>query len=120
MPRWGLGPVFASEWLTTARRWQTYALRALFLLALLAAFAVVVGVAIFSCTLALTLSVWGRKPHEVLLATYFLEIGWLLAYPVSGTLAQIVGGPFAAGAWVEYTNPFRLALRPGNTAPADP
>src|SRR5438105_7262395 len=41
MPRWGLGPVFAFEWLTTSRRWQTYALRALFLLVLLAAIAVV-------------------------------------------------------------------------------
>src|SRR3954470_7129139 len=41
MPRWGLGPVFAYEWLTAARRWQTYALRALFLLVLLAAVAVV-------------------------------------------------------------------------------
>jgi ABC-type transport system involved in multi-copper enzyme maturation permease subunit len=85
-----------------------------------AAFLVVVGVAVLGCTLALTLSVWGRKPHEVLLATYFLEIGWLLAYPVCGTLSRVVGGPFAAGAWAEYTNPFRLALRPGNTAPADP
>src|SRR5207253_1436024 len=41
MPRWGLGPVFASEWLATARRWQTYAQRALFLLFLLAAITVV-------------------------------------------------------------------------------
>ena len=28
--RWGLGPVFAYEWLTASRRWQMYALRALF------------------------------------------------------------------------------------------
>jgi ABC-type transport system involved in multi-copper enzyme maturation permease subunit len=28
--RWGLGPVFASEWLTTSRRWQSYAGRAVF------------------------------------------------------------------------------------------
>jgi ABC-type transport system involved in multi-copper enzyme maturation permease subunit len=34
--RWGLGPVFAFEWLMTARRWQLYAARAIFLLALLA------------------------------------------------------------------------------------
>ena len=28
--RWGLGPVFALEWLTTSRRWQVYAGRMLF------------------------------------------------------------------------------------------
>jgi ABC-type transport system involved in multi-copper enzyme maturation permease subunit len=35
--RLGLGPVFAFEWLTTARRWQLYAGRALFVSGLLAA-----------------------------------------------------------------------------------
>jgi ABC-type transport system involved in multi-copper enzyme maturation permease subunit len=34
--RWGLGPVFAFEWLMTSRRWQFYAARVLFLLVLLA------------------------------------------------------------------------------------
>ena len=34
--RWpGLGPVFAYEWLTAARRWQGYALRSLLVLLLL-------------------------------------------------------------------------------------
>ncbi len=36
---WGLGPVFASEWLTRSRRWQGYALRSLFVLSLLGALA---------------------------------------------------------------------------------
>src|SRR5262249_28573135 len=31
----GLGPVFASEWLTASRRWQGYALRSLLVLLLL-------------------------------------------------------------------------------------
>ena len=35
-PRFGLGPVFAYEWLTRSRRWQAYAIRGLFVLALLA------------------------------------------------------------------------------------
>ncbi len=35
MQRSGLGPVFAFEWLTRSRRWQAYALRGLFVLALL-------------------------------------------------------------------------------------
>ena len=33
--RRGLGPVFESEWLTTSRRWQVYACRALFVSVLL-------------------------------------------------------------------------------------
>ena len=33
--RHGLGPVFGNEWLTTSRRWQVYAGRALFVSALL-------------------------------------------------------------------------------------
>jgi ABC-type transport system involved in multi-copper enzyme maturation permease subunit len=34
MQRWGLGPVFAWEWLRASRRWQLYALRVLFVAAL--------------------------------------------------------------------------------------
>src|SRR5689334_23069700 len=33
--RWGLGPVFTYEWLRTARRWQVYAVRSLFVALLL-------------------------------------------------------------------------------------
>jgi ABC-type transport system involved in multi-copper enzyme maturation permease subunit len=39
--RWGLGPVFAYEWLTTSRRWQYYAGRSLFVSLLLVALVVV-------------------------------------------------------------------------------
>ncbi len=39
--RWGLGPVFASEWLTITRRWQVYAGRMLFVGLLLFALACV-------------------------------------------------------------------------------
>jgi ABC-type transport system involved in multi-copper enzyme maturation permease subunit len=41
MHRWGLGPVFAYEWLRASRRWQLYALRVLFVAALGAGLAVV-------------------------------------------------------------------------------
>jgi hypothetical protein len=34
-PRWGFGPIFANEWLTTSCRWQVYAGRALFVAVLL-------------------------------------------------------------------------------------
>jgi ABC-type transport system involved in multi-copper enzyme maturation permease subunit len=39
--RWGLGPVFTYEWLTSSRRWQYYAGRSLFIACLLAALVVV-------------------------------------------------------------------------------
>src|SRR5436190_969741 len=39
--RIGLGPVFAYEWLTASRRWQLYAGRVLFVLALFVALALV-------------------------------------------------------------------------------
>jgi ABC-type transport system involved in multi-copper enzyme maturation permease subunit len=42
MANWGgPGPVFVYEWLTSSRRWQVYALRALFLAGILAALTVV-------------------------------------------------------------------------------
>ena len=41
--RWGLGPVFAYEWLTGARRWQMYALRALYVAMLLLCLSAVWG-----------------------------------------------------------------------------
>ena len=37
----GLGPVFAFEWLMTARRWQTYAMRSTTVLLLLGAMGIV-------------------------------------------------------------------------------
>jgi ABC-type transport system involved in multi-copper enzyme maturation permease subunit len=39
--RWGLGPVFVYEWLTASRRWQMYALRALFVALLFLAVVIV-------------------------------------------------------------------------------
>ena len=39
-------------------------------IALALAFAIIVAVGVFGCTLALALSVWARKPHEVIMAVY--------------------------------------------------
>ena len=47
---------------------------------------VVTSWAIFGCTLALTLSVWGRKTHEVLMATYVIGIVYLLSPLILNTL----------------------------------
>ena len=43
---------------------------------------VLLSCAIFGCSLALTLSVWGKKTHEVLMATYVFGILYLLAAPI--------------------------------------
>src|SRR5262245_14351700 len=64
--------------------------------------------AVFGCTLALTLSVWGRKTHEVLLATYAFGILYLLAAPMWAALIPML--PRWALAWL----PGYLALLPYN------
>ncbi|APW58661.1 ABC transporter permease [Paludisphaera borealis] len=65
--------------------------------------------AVFGCTLALTLSVWGRKTHEVLLATYAFGVSWLLAAPIWAVLVSNLP-TWARSAWL----PNYLALLPYN------
>ena len=65
--------------------------------------------AVFGCTLALTLSVWGRKTHEVLLATYAFGIFWLLSAPIWAGLVWMLPW-WARPAWL----PGSLALVPYN------
>jgi ABC-type transport system involved in multi-copper enzyme maturation permease subunit len=43
---------------------------------------VTLGAAVSGCAAALTLSTWGTKTHEVLLATYAAWALWLLALPI--------------------------------------
>jgi ABC-type transport system involved in multi-copper enzyme maturation permease subunit len=77
--------------------------------------------AVFGCTLALTLSVWGRKTHEVLLATYAFGILYLLAAPMWAALVPML--PRWALAWLPgYLallpyNPVFLALAPQGAPP---
>jgi ABC-type transport system involved in multi-copper enzyme maturation permease subunit len=73
--------------------------------ALLGSTVVTIGVAVFACSLALTLSVWGRKTQEVLLATYAVLLVWLLAYPVASAFSWGL-------AWSWKLDPFQLALAP--------
>src|SRR4051812_41434535 len=81
--------------------------------------------AVFGCTLALTLSVWGRKPHEVLLATYAFGIFYLLAAPIWAGLVSILPW-WARPAWLPGSlsllpyNPVILVLAPLNAAPLVP
>jgi ABC-type transport system involved in multi-copper enzyme maturation permease subunit len=84
--------------------------------ALFGGFLVTLGVAVAGCALALVLSVWGNKPHEVMLATYLILALLLLAWPAWHLLPGGWGfGP--PPAWLEKSNPFWLAfapyLRPG-------
>ncbi len=79
--------------------------------ALLGGFLVALGVAIAGCSLALALSVWGNKPHEVLLGTYVIWAIVLLAWPAWHLLpARWAVGP--APAWLEESNPFWLTFAP--------
>ncbi len=77
--------------------------------------------AVFGCTLALTLSVWGRKTHEVLLATYAFGILYLLAAPMWAALVPML--PRWALAWLPgylsllRYNPIFLALAPQGAPP---
>jgi ABC-type transport system involved in multi-copper enzyme maturation permease subunit len=51
------------------------------LLAAVGAYLVSLGVAVLGCALALTLSVWARKPHQALLPTYALLALWTGSFP---------------------------------------
>ena len=68
---------------------------------------VVLACAVFGCTLALTLSVWGRKTHEVLLATYVFGILYLLSAPI---VAGIQGG-LPTGWWPSWFPTFMDLFR---------
>ncbi|WP_165065841.1 ABC transporter permease subunit [Paludisphaera rhizosphaerae] len=89
---------------------------------LLGTFGVSIGTAVLGCTIAFALSVWGRKTHEVLSATYLILIFWIAGLPTAGTIARRMGfSPF--GLFVtalddaEAMNPFEL-LTPTYNDPA--
>ena len=60
--------------------------------AIVGLFVVSVSLALLGCILALTISVWAAKTHDVLMAVYMIDGLWLLALPIwwsfsaSGTL----------------------------------
>ena len=80
--------------------------------ALTIAFLVALAVAILSCALALTISVWATKTHEVLMAVYAFWTLVLLLYPLwlglsmSGT---VVTGP---PPWTRNYKTIRLSFSP--------
>jgi ABC-type transport system involved in multi-copper enzyme maturation permease subunit len=89
-------------------------------LALLGSFLTAIACAVLGCSLALTLSVWGRKTHEVLMLTYLILILWLFV-PVLALIAAFTfrfpQGPRSittsiAWEWIECSNPYYLAFAP--------
>ena len=79
--------------------------------ALTLAFAIILAVALLGCTMALALSVWARKPHEVVLVTYTFWMLVLLLWPIWFALSHggLVGPP--AG-WSLVADPYYLAFAP--------
>jgi ABC-type transport system involved in multi-copper enzyme maturation permease subunit len=86
--------------------------------ALFGSFLTAIACAVLGCSLALTLSVWGRKTHEVLMITYLILILWL-ASPLLVLLVAISQRPSFPGPpprllmeWLGCTNPYYLAVAP--------
>jgi ABC-type transport system involved in multi-copper enzyme maturation permease subunit len=78
--------------------------------ALAGAFVVSLALTVFGCVLALAISVWAAKTHEVLMAVYMIEGIWLLSIPFWWALA----GPRVPPAWLEKSHPFVLVFAPYN------
>ena len=90
--------------------------------ALAGSFVVSLALAVLGCVLALSLSVWATKVHEVLMAVYVAEGLWLLALPIWWGLS--FGGRIATPpAWFQKANPYVLVFapynQPGFAGPAD-
>ena len=86
-------------------------------LAMVGSFVVATGCAVLCCSLAMTLSVHGRKTHEVLIMTYMILFVWIMA-PILEEVMSLGGPPLrAVGAspwWtlLEWSHPYALALAP--------
>jgi ABC-type transport system involved in multi-copper enzyme maturation permease subunit len=80
-------------------------------IALTLAFAIILAVALVGCTMAMALSVWARKPHEVVLVTYTFWMVVVFLWPAwSGISAGSWVGP--PPPWGPATNLYYLAFAP--------
>ena len=86
--------------------------------ALVGSFLTSVACAVLGCSLALALSVWGRKTHEVLMVTYLILIIWLSSPLLVMIVSYLVGVqspsaiPPIVWVWVEFSNPYYLVVAP--------
>ncbi len=80
-------------------------------IALSLAFAIILAVALLGCTMALALSVWARKPHEVVLVVYVFWMLVMVLWPVWYGLSRggYIGPP---AAWSLVADPYYLAFAP--------
>jgi ABC-type transport system involved in multi-copper enzyme maturation permease subunit len=81
--------------------------------AIASTFVVSLSLAMLCCTLAIAISVWARKAHEVLMAVYVFEGMWLLALPIWwswGGSGILITPP----EWFQKANPYVLVLAPFN------
>ena len=76
------------------------------------AFLVALAVAILSCALALVISVWAIKTHEVLMAVYAFWTVELLVQPVWQLLAMTGTGVLGPPGWLLRLNPYWLSFSP--------
>ncbi len=81
------------------------------LVPLVVAFVVIAAVALFGCSFALALSVWARKPHEVILAVYAVWGIAVVLHPMWEGMARARFIPGPPG-WIVLSNPFYAAFLP--------
>jgi len=95
--------------------------------ALFGSFLTAVGCGVLGSSLALTLSVWGRKTHEVLMLAYLIVILWMSSPPLVMLGAYLVGVPTPGQVSqilrdsTIYSNPYYLVyapyVSPGDVSP---
>jgi len=88
--------------------------------ALTASFGIAAGLAVLGCSLALLLSVWVAKTHEVMTVVFAVWAAWLLVLPIFEMTSATGRGP----TWLEVINPFWLTMaryeHPGETSLLEP
>src|SRR5262249_46575247 len=76
----------------------------------LRAFLITIGVAVLGCCLALLFSIWMRRMHEALIATYVVWGFWLLGRPMLNEINNASGWSLGVPPW--QLDPYLLAFAP--------
>jgi ABC-type transport system involved in multi-copper enzyme maturation permease subunit len=86
--------------------------------AVVGSFLAAIGCGVLGCSLALMLSVWGRKTRDVLMLTYLIMTPWLFSRYMSSVVWGSSGmsslrfyAP-AVSDWLDFLNPFYLVWAP--------
>ncbi len=84
-------------------------------MALVLAFAVLIAVALVGCSMALALSVWARKSHEVVMVVYTFWMAALLVWPIWYGFSWILPGSIMGPPdWTLRLDPYYVAFAPYN------